>query len=197
MRARAFEVGVVAVVLAIASACGKDAGAGGVASIGTCRAVVRSLDAEERCLPVDPRVAGLRKALTSTGAIDEARRRKEERFCTLLLGERADDLERRGCRFALSEDERAQVTAARNRRTPIPASVSESERGALKVLALFRDNVCDCPDVACTRGEADRFSTGIDKNASAAAQEVAAMIFDEADVCHRAIERAQGRTARP
>lgn len=163
----------------------------GVASIKECQALTRALDAGDRCGVSDARLASLRGHLASTATVDARARENEARFCSLMLGERVDDLKQRGCAFMPSADELALVDAARARRTAIPEGVSEAERAQLVRLVDFRDDVCACTSPDCSRAIADGFSPtlSLDKLGDAAREAGAAML-DEADVCHRAVERA-------
>jgi hypothetical protein len=163
---------------------------GGTSSIKECQALARALDAGDRCGVSDERLASLRGQLASTANLDERARANEARWCSLMLGERVDDLKRRECAFTLSADELALVDAARARRTAIPEGASEAERALLGRMVDFRDDVCACTSTDCTRAIADGFSPPSLDGLGAAAREAGAAMLDEAGVCHRAVERA-------
>lgn len=182
---------------ALASACsgGKDApsasGApGGVASLKVCQSVVRALDAEKKCAGrLQRTLESLPEQLSKTAPLDAQARESEERYCALLLGERVDELTRQGCSFPHTDEERGWIAAARTRLTAPPEIATVSEQDTLDSVANFRDSVCACRDVECSRKLANevRLPTLSDE----VAKKAAAKMLDEAHVCHRKLEQPE------
>lgn len=188
-----------AVAFILLAACGSDKPAAPTvtaASLPQCRAVVRVLDSGATCKDAPPdggRGAGLRAMVAEeTKSLSPKEAANQARFCALTLGELGDELAYRRCALDLTAEERGWIVAERTKRTSVPAGLTEAERTSVESVARWRDQVCACTDVACTRALASPSVTPrLAAAGGAVAKDAGNAMIEEAGVCHRLIEQGQ------